>query len=313
MEDKNVINVCEQCDSSQVRKPQSGEWKCYRCNHSSVSVNKRESKVSSTRNTKSMPTNVIPSYYEIIERIRQIGNKVDENNKNLSVDITRDKALVSFVYLTGMRLSEITGLRKEVAPSEYKYLNLPLTKEQVYFEEIEGEEIMIIRNAPTLKRRSRDGQGRKRREDHRRSIPIPVSQNNEMVGYIKDQLNNIAPLSAIFPVTFRVKQPKTLSKSNNPRVSFDSNIAPPVDDNVKEEKVEPWMNTMSYKWAYEIIKKQTGYYPHLYRHFRASHLVEMYSFSDADLRQFFGWASGEMPTRYTHLNMKSIISKMKGK
>lgn len=67
---------------------------------------------------------------------------------------------------------------------------------------------------------------------------------------------------------------------------------------------------MTYQRAWQITNKYTKMFNHLFRHSRASHLVEHYNFADEQLRTFFGWATNQMASNYVHLNMSNIIKAM---
>jgi hypothetical protein len=68
--------------------------------------------------------------------------------------------------------------------------------------------------------------------------------------------------------------------------------------------------TFCYQYLTKVLSNTLGWNPHFIRHLRASHLVKYHEFLDTDLRDFFGWVSGEMPSRYTHSSEERLKAKL---
>ena len=79
--------------------------------------------------------------YEIIDKIDQ-------------AETLRDKALISFLYLTGARIEEVVKYQKPNKPrlpgeSYYKLMGEPIRKKQLEFK----EDVILVQNVRSLKRR----------------------------------------------------------------------------------------------------------------------------------------------------------------
>jgi len=61
--------------------------------------------------------------------------------------------------------------------------------------------------------------------------------------------------------------------------------------------------------AWRIVKKHTGYYPHILRHTRTTHLKRDYGLGDHDLMIWHGWKTFQ--TTYFHIIPKDLLEKMK--
>jgi len=66
----------------------------------------------------------------------------------------------------------------------------------------------------------------------------------------------------------------------------------------------------SYQYFAKYLSNHLGWNPHYIRHLRASHLAQNHNFNDTELRHFFGWITGEMPSRYTHINDEVVMNKL---
>jgi len=85
-----------------------------------------------------------------------------------------------------------------------------------------------------------------------------------------------------------------------------------MDSFSEEQKNNP--ETELFNFSYQYFAKQLAdnlcWNTHYLRHLRASHLVQNHNFNDTELRHFFGWITGEMPSRYTHMNDEVIMEKL---
>ena len=62
--------------------------------------------------------------------------------------------------------------------------------------------------------------------------------------------------------------------------------------------------------AHRIIKKHTGFFPHYFRHLRASHLVTDYDFKEGQLKEFFKTKDPKWADWYVHLSITDVMNKM---
>lgn len=201
--------------------------------------------------------------YEILDRIEQIkGYKA-----------TRNKAMISLLYLTGCRIEEVCnyiierrldrtitkvnkdGKKTQVREPIFKRRKVgnSIIKKQFEF----TRDSILIHNVRCLKRRKRVT----------RSIPIVYTRQEEpFIKYVLDYLKILEPEDKLFPIT--------RSRAN------------------------------------QILEK-VDLYPHYLRHLRATHLVTSNGFDTEHLKKFFGWSSGETAANYVHLNVDDIIHKLR--
>jgi len=88
----------------------------------------------------------------------------------------RDRALISILYLTGARISEIVRRVKRYDIEE---------------QELDGIRYLVIFNVECLKRRENN--------KAKRNIPIRVEQEEEFLKYVWDYLQTLEPDAVLFP------------------------------------------------------------------------------------------------------------------
>lgn len=113
-----------------------------------------------------------------IQQSRQIINKAQVLERIGRITNERDRALFSFLYLTGARISEVV---RRFLPS-----NITLQK-------IGKVEYMVLK-VYTEKRR---------RNDMERNIPISIGSNKEMVAWIQDWAVGKTPTNPLFSISRR--------------------------------------------------------------------------------------------------------------
>ena len=82
-----------------------------------------------------------------------------------------------------------------------------------------------------------------------------------------------------------------------------------------KDKNFPIFHNLTYDRMYNFCKRFTfdsGL--HIYRHWRTTHLATIHGFTEAELRAVLGWSkTSALPTRYTHINERSLMGKMNRK
>lgn len=201
--------------------------------------------------------------YQLLDKI----NSLDGNNA------LRDKALISFLYLTAARIEEVCKYIIEKNPSrvttkkdefgrkiKYKnpiearvFMGNPIKKNQI---ELRDNVIMIL-DVRTLKRRDK----------RVRNIPIVVKpQEKPFINMFGAYYNTLKGADApLFPIT-RAR-------------------------------------------AYQILSR-VGLFPHYLRHARNTHLVVDYGFTTEYLQKYNNWKDSKSAQAYVNLNLSDVIEKM---
>jgi len=184
-------------------------------------------------------------------------------------NIMKYKALISFLYLTASRVEEVVGL---VNQHTRDMIVEPLRISQVSFETEGGQDFMVIKNIPSLKRKinKKDAFGNDQGLIPRRTVGVLIKDERELVKYIQDYLLLVEEKNTGLPL-FK----------------------------------------MSYQWAWAIssriaINEEKNAFNHYWRHLRLSHLAEHYGFTDMQLQQYVGWANTNMASKYVHLDWRSL-------
>jgi len=148
---------CPSCNSSSIRfNKKLDKYICYSCKKSFVKPSEKLYKSGYSKKRK--PTDMVfISKEDLLGKIYYLG--------------TRDRALVSVLYLTGARVSEIVNrlTLKQIEPSVEKKIDNEI-KHFIYF-----------RNLFTLKKKSKD--------NSYRDIPVCIETDGEMVKYIDEYLD----------------------------------------------------------------------------------------------------------------------------
>lgn len=148
---------CPHCNNSSIRyNKKEKKYMCYACKESFVKPNEKIFKSGYYKKRK--PTDMVfISKEELIEKIHYLS--------------VRDRALISVLYLTGARVSEIIGKLsiKQVEPVSEELIE-GKTKHFIHF-----------RNVFTLKKRGKD--------NLYRDIPVSIESNKEMVNYLDEYLD----------------------------------------------------------------------------------------------------------------------------
>ena len=168
----------------------------------------------------------------------------------------KHQALFILLYITGCRISEITGRTQQG-----KTLHEPIYKHQVELKEEEGRQTFIIQNVKVLKRRTTT--------IIRKTIRLPIDPEKQFLEPLMTYIDTL-------------------------------------------EMDEPLFNYHpGYVW--ELAKKYFGqnYFPHFFRHTRATRLASDYGFNAIELATFLGWGDTRVAMTYTHLSTQDLAKKIR--
>lgn len=206
-----------------------------------------------------------------------------------SLESLRDRALVSFLYLSGCRVEEVVRYYTYVCPECGEKLHSvkgeawkkhcrkhgtverrkgvvygePIKKSQIEFK----DDLLVILNVRTLKRRKKLN----------RNIPILVEDDREFIDMIKEYMADL-------------KLTEEQERADKPES--------PILFNLCRQRV------------YQITRK-IYLKPHWLRHLRLTHLTIDYGLTDQDLKQYTGWSDSRPANVYVHLNWANLANKMR--
>jgi len=280
----NTIMRCPVCGLGLNYRKKDGSYTCYRCHNKEVyhpEVSERSA--SYTERKKALSPKQVVTRPVLLETIRKIKK-------------ARDRAMISFLYLTGARIEEVVGIRTQPkkivklkkdgteklnksgipvlerrSPNEVTFLLKPITKDQITYSNYEGQKVVKINNMPILKK-SRELQNVRYSIENvsdkieTRTVVLIYDIEREFWNLVQQYLNTIPDTAILFPV--------------------------------------------SYQRAWQITKHNTGYHNHYLRHTRVSHLKIHHDFSSIDLQDFIGWKDPRMPQKYAHLEWRNLAAKM---
>lgn len=164
-----IIKVCPNCNSGYIRFRQKDKYYiCYKCKTTFKTPNERPKfkEIVRKRHPKKME---ILTRKELKELINNINNE-------------RTKALVSFLYLTGTRISEVVGDDNRDIGG--------IKRNQIEFVKHQGKDFIFVRNIFTLKKKIYAP----------RTVPIMIDKE---IPYLKPFLNYITKRpdnKRIFPI-----------------------------------------------------------------------------------------------------------------
>lgn len=204
--------------------------------------------------------------YELIDKIRQL----QTNN------ITRDQALVCFLYLTGCRIEEVVRFIKEKNPNR-----------QVVQKTNENGMVRSYKvNKPILERTTEGHPIRKKQ--------VEIHQDTIMVYGVRS-----------------LKRKKSLLRNipiiRNDRESW---FIDTFLTHLNRLEDDDYLFDITRIRAYQILK-EIGLFCHYLRHIRLSHLAMDYDFNNQEIKQFTGWTSSRPADTYVSLNVTHLTDKMR--
>lgn len=134
------------------------------------------------RNPATMLAEDIPDREKLIERIKGLKS-------------SRDKMMVSFLFLTGCRISELVGItypNQKDENGQYKREYAIKFKQIEYPKEKGMQDTIMIKDVWTLKRRNKP---------LRRNIPINIENEEVLWGFIGNYIRNKDPEGYLCPIT----------------------------------------------------------------------------------------------------------------
>lgn len=199
--------------------------------------------------------------YEILDKVNLLNS-------------LRDKALVSFLYLTGCRIEEVVKYIIERNPKR----------------ELTNKQTKKKYSAPILER-IKQGNGIKKKQ--------LIFEDDNLTIY------NIRCLKRKKDNAIKRTIPILLKEKEKPFVKL-------IQEYIKELDREQELFPITRARAYQILS-EIGLFPHYLRHLRLTHLVIDYNFSNEHLRRFTGWTSGKPTDEYVHLSAEDLLEKMRRK
>jgi integrase len=217
---------------------------------------------------------------QLIIKINEVLNNPEviyNTNINYLKKTIRDMAFISFLFLTGARVSEVIGLPVTDPDTGHpikplKYELPPINKRQITkFMQPNNPDLMWkVSNLPVLKRRNETKYNPEEHKEYkvypRRDVIIPVKFDKELISIIDKWLSYIEEGKPVFSFTRRR--------------------------------------------ASQICYYFHAKYNHFWRHIRATDLATRFNFNPIQQQHFFGWSTSKMADRYSHLQTTNLINSM---
>lgn len=269
---KNYVLRCPDCKRKILLDRDYKREKCmFRCNWCAKFFTKPYLKSYTFRKKRKVSNEEIWNRKQLIKVINNYRN----NKEILSTYDLRNMALVSALFLTGARISEILGIPRE-GRSEIKevyeekhWLSKPLTKGDIEL----TEKLIRFNNLNVLKKKLKrrlSFKGFEVKTNKYRDVALPTEYETFFVELLLDYIKKLP--------------------DNEDYIIF----------NIGRER------------AWQIIRTQfEDTFCHFFRHIRASDLSKFYELSEASINRFFEWApkSGNAG-RYIHVKGDEILAVM---
>lgn len=241
---------------------------------------------------------------KINKRIRELRNKEINREEVLQVMIARgklrDAAFISFLYLTGMRVSEVVG-----GQLTHRVYHHPETN-KLYksLKNVPKEEKHKV--VPYVKKVKMDG--------------VKPSCWNRMkkLGHEFIEVNGPVLKGREYPPQY-TKRIIMINESEQPFIDCIEQYMARMQQHYGPAYVDTVMFKFSRQYANRIIKesslkvygnKKDFWHPHLLRHKRHAILASDYFMDVAQLKAFSGWKTDNMPVHYAKQNKSDIMKRM---
>jgi integrase len=303
--DQHRLLCCPNClgslTSYNFRK--SSHWKCYDCKkefndplvrdwdiHKGHSGTVRRDWNKSLRRDGSLyPVYNLEQIVEVIKRHQPTSRQLFELKTYKR--IIRENAFVAMLALTGARISEVIGIKKE---KEFIHQPIRLKQLTLHHDEKSDSDVIIIREVTCLKHKKvvrYDTFGNKKEFYKKRNLWYPYE------GIFKD-------LYLIINEHIDIMKRYGLKEENPPIFNIRGNAASCYVRRV-------FQHLLDIKGKSTIAKQQEFCpYPHWLRHSNFTYMANRFKFTDAQLRAYAGWTSPAMAARYVHIQAEDVYRSM---
>lgn len=186
------------------------------------------------------------------------------------LDNQRDRALIAFLYLTACRVSEVVP---------------QIVREPVLKDVLQPDG--AVQKCPVLVP--------VKKEEGMRKGQIEIQDRYWMVTDVRTLKRRKKGLHVGRLIPLGIKKEK----------DFLDFVYPYISNMHSDEVLFPITRQRVFQIAQKI-----GFYPHLLRHIRCSHLVKDYHISAADLKLYIGWSNISSFDTYVHLDIKNLMQAM---
>jgi integrase len=203
----------------------------------------------------------------------------------------RENALVACITLTGARVSEILGVRKN---KEYVTPPLRLSQLRLEHEEVTDKDVIVFKDITCLKHKPRvryDTDGN----------PIPFVPQREL-WYPYDGV--FKELYLFIDKHIEVMKQVGLKEADPPIFNLSRSVVNLYLNRIFGNNLEQLgINTLT-------NRKEMIAYPHWLRHSNLTYMADKFKLSDSQIRAYTGWSTPAMAAKYVHLKPKNLYQSM---
>lgn len=255
---------CTKCMNKLTVKMKNGIFTCKKCGKHNP-----EPKISYTehlghKRKRKVQDGDLWSYHKIVKALDTLYHA---KGKLPTKRVLRNCALISILFLTGSRVSEILGVKNKKGD----YIVKPLIRKQFGIVEKRGTKLYYFNKIPVLKKKesqkeSVDMQGKPIRSIKRRTVLMPYGPDASLLSYVEKYVTHC----------------------------------------VKSED-EFLFNIHGNTARYILFRNLGQTFPHFLRHCRASDLGLRFGLSQIPLKNWFDWSKAETAERYTHVTEEDLL------